>query len=1046
MGEIEQRPTPGSRLGAPENSGISTLERGQKPPPTPSGKLMSIKIQMLDDTQEAFEVPQRAPGKVLLDAVCSHLNLVEGDYFGLEFPDHKKITVWLDLLKPIVKQIRRPKHVVVKFVVKFFPPDHTQLQEELTRYLFALQVKQDLAQGRLTCNDTSAALLISHIVQSEIGDFDEALDREHLAKNKYIPQQDALEDKIVEFHHNHIGQTPAESDFQLLEIARRLEMYGIRLHPAKDREGTKINLAVANTGILVFQGFTKINAFNWAKVRKLSFKRKRFLIKLRPDANSSYQDTLEFLMASRDFCKSFWKICVEHHAFFRLFEEPKPKPKPVLFSRGSSFRFSGRTQKQVLDYVKEGGHKKVQFERKHSKIHSIRSLASQPTELNSEVPKQSQQSASLTFGEGAESPGGQSGQQGQELNASESGPRHSPAAKKSPAAGSTQADGAAKGPSAEDEEEAAKDRAQQSKAQPRQPSTGSLTGSPHLSELSVNSQGGAAPANVTLSPNLSPDTKQASPLISPLLNDQACPRTDEDEDGRRKRFPTDKAYFIAKEVSTTERTYLKDLEVITSWFQSAVSKEDAMPETLKSLIFPNFEPLHKFHTNFLKEIEQRLALWEGRSNAHIRGDYQRIGDVMLKNIQGMKHLAAHLWQHSEALEALETGIKGSRRLESLCRDFELQKVCYLPLNTFLLRPLHRLMHYKQVLERLCKHHPPSHADFRDCRAALAEITEMVAQLHGTMIKMENFQKLHELKKDLIGIDNLVIPGREFIRLGSLGKLSGKGLQQRMFFLFNDVLLYTSRGLTASNQFKVHGQLPLYGMTIEESEDEWGVPHCLTLRGQRQSIIVAASSRSEMDKWVEDIQMAIELAEKSSGPSPEFLASSPPDNKSPDEATAGDQESEDDLSASRTSLERQTPHRGNTMVHVCWHRNTSVSMVDFSIAVENQLSGNLLRKFKNSNGWQKLWVVFTNFCLFFYKSHQDNHPLASLPLLGYSLTIPSESENIHKDYVFKLHFKSHVYYFRAESEYTFERWMEVIRSATSSASQAHVLSHKESHVY
>ncbi|XP_004704331.1 FERM, ARHGEF and pleckstrin domain-containing protein 1 [Echinops telfairi] len=1046
MGEIEQKPTPGSRLGAPENSGISTLEHGQKLPATPSGKLTSIKVQMLDDTQEAFEVPQRAPGKVLLEAVCNHLSLVEGDYFGLEFPDHKKTTVWLDLLKPIVKQIRRPKHVVVKFVVKFFPPDHTQLQEELTRYLFALQVKQDLAQGRLTCNDTSAALLISHIVQSEIGDFDEAVDREHLAKNKYIPQQDALEDKIVEFHHGHIGQTPAESDFQLLEIARRLEMYGIRLHPAKDREGTKINLAVANTGILVFQGFTKINAFNWAKVRKLSFKRKRFLIKLRPDANSSYQDTLEFLMASRDFCKSFWKICVEHHAFFRLFEEPKPKPKPVLFTRGSSFRFSGRTQKQVLDYVKEGGHKKVQFERKHSKIHSIRSLASQPPEANAEVPKQSPPSASLTRGDGAELPRGPSCQPGKEQTgpAEEPGPPRSPSLKKSPL-GNKQADGAVV-VTLEEEEEAVQDRSQPSKPRAQHPSTGSLTGSPHLSELSVNSQGGAVPANVTLSPNLSPDTKQASPLVSPLLNDQACPRTDDEEEGRRKRFPTDKAYFIAKEVSTTEKTYLKDLEVITSWFQSTVRREDPMPETLKSLIFPNFEPLHKFHTNFLKEIEQRLALWEGRSDAHGRGGHQRIGDVMLKATQGMKQLAVHLWKHNEALEGLENGIKGSRRLENFCRDFELQKVCYLPLNTFLLRPLHRLMHYKQILERLCKHHPPNHTDFRDCRAALAEITEMVAQLHGTMIKMENFQKLHELKKDLIGIDNLVIPGREFIRLGSLGKLSGKGLQQRMFFLFNDVLLYTSRGLTASNQFKVHGQLPLYGMTIEESEDEWGVPHCLTLRGQRQSIIVAASSRSEMEKWVEDLQMAIDLAEKSSGPSPELLAGSPPDNKSPDEGTTADQESEDDLSASRTSLERQAPHRGNTMVHVCWHRNTSVSMVDFSIAVENQLSGNLLRKFKNSNGWQKLWVVFTNFCLFFYKSHQDNHPLASLPLLGYSLTIPSESENIHKDYVFKLHFKSHVYYFRAESEYTFERWMEVIRSATSSAERTHVFSQKESHVY
>uniref|UniRef100_F7GEK9 FERM, ARHGEF and pleckstrin domain-containing protein 1 n=1 Tax=Monodelphis domestica TaxID=13616 RepID=F7GEK9_MONDO len=1042
MGEIEQKPTPGSRLGAPENAGISTLEHGQKLPTAPPGKLISIKIQMLDDTQEAFEVPQRAPGKVLLDAVCNHLNLVEGDYFGLEFPDHKKITVWLDLLKPIVKQIRRPKHVVVKFVVKFFPPDHAQLQEELTRYLFALQVKQDLAQGRLTCNETSAALLISHIVQSEIGDFDETVDREHLAKNKYIPQQDALEDKIVEFHHNHIGQTPAESDFQLLEIARRLEMYGIRLHPAKDREGTKINLAVANTGILVFQGFTKINAFNWAKVRKLSFKRKRFLIKLRPDANSSYQDTLEFLMASRDFCKSFWKICVEHHAFFRLFEEPKPKPKPVLFTRGSSFRFSGRTQKQVLDYVKEGGHKKVPFERKHSKIRSIRSLSAQPSEQNSEVPKQS---SSFTYGDGADSPGAQSCHQGKELNISAEEPEQhrSPSLKKSPKDGQ-HVDGVVMA-TMEEEEEVVKDRTRQSNPQSQQPSTGSLTGSPHLSELSINSQGGPTAANMTLSPNLSPDTKQSSPLVSPLLNDQTCARTDDEEEVRRKRFPTDKAYFIAKEVSTTERTYLKDLEVITSWFQSTVSKDESMPETLKSLIFSNFEPLHKFHSSFLKEIEHRLALWEGRSNAQMKGDYQRIGDVMLKNIQGMKQLTSHLWKHNEALVELENGIKNSRRLESFCREFELQKVCYLPLNTFLLRPLHRLMHYKQIMERLCKHYPPNHSDFRDCRAALAEITEMVAQLHGTMIKMENFQKLHELKKDLIGIDNLVIPGREFIRLGSLSKLSGKGLQQRMFFLFNDVLLYTSRGLTATNQFKVHGQLPLYGMTIERSEEEWGVPHCLTLCGQHQSIIVAASSRIEMEKWIEDIQMAIDLAEKSSGPTPELLASSPPDNKSPDDAMA-DQESEDDLSASRTSLERQSPHRGNTMVHVCWHRNTSVSMIDFSIAVENQLSGNLLRKFKNSNGWQKLWVVFTNFCLFFYKSHQDNHPLASLPLLGYSLTIPSEAENIHKDYVFKLHFKSHVYYFRAESEYTFERWMEVIRSATTSASRACVLSHKESHVY
>ncbi|XP_056411606.1 FERM, ARHGEF and pleckstrin domain-containing protein 1 isoform X5 [Hyla sarda] len=1039
MGETEQQ-TAASRLGAPESAGISTLEHGTKPPLSPQGKSFPFKVQMLDDTQETIEAPLRAPGKALLDAVCSHLNLVEGDYFGLEFQDHRKMMVWLDLLKPIIKQIRRPKTTVLKFVVKFFPPDHTQLQEELTRYLFALQVKQDLAQGRLTCNESSSALLISHIVQSEIGDFDEAADREHLSKNTYMPHQDALEEKIMEYHRNHFGQTPAESDFQLLEVARRLEMYGVRLHPAKDREGTKINLAVANTGILVFQGHTKINAFNWAKVRKLSFKRKRFLIKLRLDVNSSYQDTLEFMMASRDFCKSFWKICVEYHAFFRLFEEPKPKPKPVLFSRGSSFRFSGRTQKQVLDYVKEGGHKKVQFERKHSKLCSIRSLSTPSSDQILEVPKQSPKITLVQSSQPDEiqtlTPCKEEKLVTEVLVQHKSpSPKKVPLEKRTKEGTHLTIDG----------EEVAKDHIQQNMKNAHQPSTGSLTGSPHLSELSINSQGGMTGLNSTLSPNLSPDGKPSSPLISPLLNEPICIRTDDEDDSRKKKFPTDKAYYIAKEVSATECTYLKDLEVITVWFQNAANKDDSMPEQLKNLIFPNFDPFHKFHSNFLKEVDQRLVIWEGKSNSHMKSENQKIGDVMLKNIQGMKQFTNNLQKHYEALIELEKAIKNSRKLDVLCRDFEQEKVCYLPLNIFLLRPLHRLMHYKQIMERLCKHYSPNHVDFRDTRAALAEISEMVAQLDGTMIKMENFQKLHELRKDVTGIDNLVIPGREFIRLGSLSKLSGKGLQQRMFFLFNDALLYTSRGLTSSNQFKIHGQLPLFNMTVEESDDEWGVPHCLTLRSQNQAIVVAASSQAEIEKWSEDIQMAIGLAEKSGGPVPELMAGSPPDGKSPEEGP-GDQESEDDLSASRSSLERQSPHRGNTTVHVCWHRNTSVSVIDFSIAVENQLSGNLLRKFKNSNGWQKLWVVFTNFCLFFYKSHQDSHPLASLPLLGYSLTIPSESENIHKDYVFKLHFKSHVYYFRAENEYTFERWMEVIRSATDCVSRSRLLRHKESHLY
>ncbi|XP_010771862.1 FERM, RhoGEF and pleckstrin domain-containing protein 1 isoform X3 [Notothenia coriiceps] len=846
----------GHRLGAPETLGISTLDPGHRPPAMPPGRLVTVRVRMLDDTEELFDISQKASGKVLFDLVCSHMNLVEGDYFGLEFQNHQKMMVWLDHIKPIMKQLRRPKHTTLRFAVKFFPPDHAQLLEELTRYLFALQIKQDISCGRLTSNDTSSALMVSHIVQSEIGDFEESQSRSHLLNNNYIQDQMPLIDKIMEFHSKNIGQTPAVSDFQLLEVARRLEMYGIRLHPAKDREGTRLSLSVAHTGVLVLQGHTKINAFNWSKVRKLSFKRKRFLIKLRPDLNSSYQDTLEFMMGSRDCCKVFWKICVEYHAFFRLFEEPKPKPKPMLFTRGSSFRFSGLTQKQLIDYVRESELKKIPFERKHSRVQQNIRLSPLPSPRHHEGPTES----------GAPRDRVDSTSRSHWKESALVSAEDPSALRTTRASPSLQRNGHEDRAGSVSRTEERRGSSRQAHQDHPNTAAGVVCNSPHLSASSGHSHGMVNGQKSLDLGSHSPDGRLPSPLTSPLLNDAGSIRTDDEDEVRRKRFPTDRAYFIAKELLTTERTYVKDLEVVTVSFQSAVGQDEETPESLKNTVLSTFEPLHKFHTGFLKEVEQRLALWEGRSNAHIKGDYQRIGDVMYKNLQGLKPLTANLHKQSEVLLELEKATRGSHRLEGLCRDFELQKVCYVPLNVFILRPLHRLSHYKQILERLCKHYPATHVDFRDCRAALADVSEVVEQLQGSLNKMENFQKLLELKKDLIGINDLVVPSREFIRLGCLNKLSGKGLQQRMFFLFNDVILYTSRGMTATNQFKVHGQMLLNGMTIRESEDEWGVPHAFTLVGQQQSVVVAASSLIEREKWMEDIQMAIDTSKTSNGTS------------------------------------------------------------------------------------------------------------------------------------------------------------------------------------
>uniref|UniRef100_A0A8C7EU08 FERM, ARHGEF and pleckstrin domain-containing protein 2 n=1 Tax=Neovison vison TaxID=452646 RepID=A0A8C7EU08_NEOVI len=1031
MGEIEGTyrvlQTPGTRLGSPTPAGVSTLEPGQTLSARMQEKHLHIRVKLLDNTVEIFDIEPKRDGQMLLTQVWRRLNLTECDYFGLEFQHPRSYWIWLEPMKPIIRQVRRPKNALLRLAVKFFPPDPGQLQEEYTRYLFALQLKRDLLEERLPCTDTTAALLASHLLQAEIGDYDETLDREHLKANEYLPSQEHSLEKILEFHRKHMGQTPAESDFQVLEIARKLEMYGIRFHTASDREGARINLAVSHMGVLVFQGTTKINTFNWSRVRKLSFKRKRFLIKLHPEVRGPYQDTLEFLLGSRDECKNFWKICVEYHTFFRLLDQPKAKAKAVFFSRGSSFRYSGRTQKQLVDYVRDSGVKRVPYERRHSKTRmSIRALTA-------DLPRQS-----ISFTEGMRTTASPSSTNASfySVPTSPLAPRGPPDFKDSSSSLTEPQAPDAKRPAAERSSGAAADgdtRWAQSPGPPAlQPCQGLSMESPQPSPTTRKSPQSLSPVSQV---TLGPAGQSLSPLLSPVLSHVGGARTDSEEQPKHKSMAADEAYFIAKEILATERTYLKDLEVLTVWFRSAVVKEDAMPADLMTLLFSNIDPIYEFHRGFLREVEQRLALWEGSSDTHVTGGHQRIGDILLRNMHQLKGFTSCFQRHDEVLTELEKATKRLKKLEAVYREFELQKVCYLPLNAFLLKPIQRLLHYRLLLGRLCTHYGPAHPDHADCHDALQAITEVTSTLQHSLARLENLQKLTELQRDLVGIENLITPGREFIREGCLHKLTKKGLQQRMFFLFSDMLLYTSKGVTGSSHFRIRGRLPLRGMLVEEGEHERSVPHCFTICAAQKTVVVAASTHLEKEKWICDLNTAIDAAKSRSGQSlvlPGSVVCMPPSRCM--EEVSPEQESEDARS-SRGSLEGQGQPRANTTVRVCWYRNTSVSRADHSAAVENQLSGYLLRKFKNSNGWQKLWVVFTNFCLFFYKTHQDDYPLASLPLLGYSVSVPKEADGVHKEHVFKLQFKSHVYFFRAESKYTFGRWMEVIERAGSSPGRA-----------
>ncbi|KAM8997268.1 protein 4.1 isoform 13-T14 [Ara ararauna] len=328
---------------------------------------MYCKVVLLDDTLFECAVDKHAKGQDLLKKVCDHLNLLEEDYFGLAIWDTPTTRTWLDPAKEIKKQVHGGPWDFT-FNVKFYPPDPAQLTEDITRYYLCLQLRQDILTGRLPCSFATLALLGSYTVQSELGDYDPDLHGpDYITEFKLAPNQTKeLEEKVVELHKTYRSMTPAQADLEFLENAKKLSMYGVDLHQAKDLEGVDITLGVCSSGLLVYKDKLRINRFPWPKVLKISYKRSSFFIKIRPGEAKQYESTIGFKLPSYRAAKKLWKVCVEHHTFFRL-TSTEAIPKSRFLALGSKFRYSGRTQAQTRQASALIDRPAPQFERTASK-------------------------------------------------------------------------------------------------------------------------------------------------------------------------------------------------------------------------------------------------------------------------------------------------------------------------------------------------------------------------------------------------------------------------------------------------------------------------------------------------------------------------------------------------------------------------------------------------------------------------------------------------------------------------------------------------------
>ncbi|XP_032858006.2 protein 4.1 isoform X17 [Tyto alba] len=361
----EECAKPEPKQETPETKAEKDLKAAQKA--VKRHRNMYCKVVLLDDTIFECAVDKHAKGQDLLKKVCDHLNLLEEDYFGLAIWDTPTSRTWLDPAKEIKKQVHGGPWDFT-FNVKFYPPDPAQLTEDITRYYLCLQLRQDIITGRLPCSFATLALLGSYTVQSELGDYDPDLHSpDYINEFKLAPNQTKeLEEKVVELHKTYRSMTPAQADLEFLENAKKLSMYGVDLHQAKDLEGVDITLGVCSSGLLVYKDKLRINRFPWPKVLKISYKRSSFFIKIRPGEQEQYESTIGFKLPSYRAAKKLWKVCVEHHTFFRL-TSTEAIPKSRFLALGSKFRYSGRTQAQTRQASALIDRPAPQFERTASK-------------------------------------------------------------------------------------------------------------------------------------------------------------------------------------------------------------------------------------------------------------------------------------------------------------------------------------------------------------------------------------------------------------------------------------------------------------------------------------------------------------------------------------------------------------------------------------------------------------------------------------------------------------------------------------------------------
>ncbi|KAM4572259.1 FYVE, RhoGEF and PH domain-containing protein 6-like [Odontesthes bonariensis] len=570
---------------------------------------------------------------------------------------------------------------------------------------------------------------------------------------------------------------------------------------------------------------------------------------------------------------------------------------------------------------------------------------------------------------------------------------------------------------------------------------------------------------------------------SSSVSSKGNPEAPEESTGQGEQKKS-KIHHIATEIMSSERVFVDVLKLLNVDFRDSVSKascqsgKPVIEERLLNQILYYLPQLYELNQDLLRELQQRVAKWDESS---------QLSDIFLKKGPYLKMYSTYIREFDKNVALLEEQTRKNSAFGAVVREFEASPRCAnLALKHYLLKPVQRIPQYQLLLTDYLKNLSEDSNDYKDTQAALALVKEVANHANDIMKQGDNFQKLIQVQCRLNGHHEIVQPGRIFLKEGVLMKLSRKVMQPRMFFLFNDTLLYTIP--VQSGQFKLKNMLSLAGMKVSKPSQE-AYQNELNIESVERSFILSASSATERDGWLEAISTAISDYTKKKI---SFISGKPPEeielNDYTDGAPLGSKAPiwipdprttmcmictcEFTLTWRRhhcracgkvvcqscSSNKHRLEYLKNQLARVCdqcfliLHTQKSemaslaalspgnratftfprrqkkipAALKEVTANTDNYaMSGYLQRSKHDKKQGKRLWFVIKDKVLYTYAASEDVAALESQPLLGFVLKVdPSQKLQ------FKLYHKKTLHYiFTADDVQTAQRWIESFKEAT-----------------